>query len=100
MERHYCLQKSFIDSDREKNSASNDSIFNGFDMDINDLLGQKLIFGPFKNVQDISYYSTNIENKYDIRDQYILFYQFIKTISGTKTKKFSRIPEGKPGTKN
>ena len=68
--------------------------------DINDLLGQKLIFRSFKNVQDVPYYSANIEKKYDIHDQHTLFYRSVIVISEKKTKNFFQIPGGTSDTKN
>jgi hypothetical protein len=71
------VQNLFIYSDREKNSASNDTIFNASFTDLNGLPGQKLIFRSFLYPQDIPYNSTYIEKKYDIRDQHIWFYRSI-----------------------
>ena len=93
------LRNIFVDFDREKNSASNDTIFNGLIRILNGLLGQKLIFLSFLYAQDVPYYSTNIEKKCDIRDQHILFYRFIKFTNETKTKNIFRIPEGGPRLK-
>jgi hypothetical protein len=53
----------------------------------NGVLGQKLIFGPSKNPQDLSFYPTDFENKCDIRDQHVLFYHATKKTNGYKTKK-------------
>ena len=65
-------------------------------MNISGVLGQKLIFRPSKSAQDLSYYPTNSQSKYDIRDQHVFFYHSIKTTNGTKTKKNLWIPEGDP----
>ena len=94
------LWNLFIDSDREKNSASNDTIFNCLIRILNNLLGQKLIFWSFVCAQDVPYYSTNIEKKCDIRDHHILFYRSIKITNGTKTKKIFEYLRGTPGSKN
>ena len=93
------LRNLFIDCGREKNSASNDTIFNGLVRILNGLLGQKLIFLSFIYAQDVPYYSTNIEKKCDIHDQRILFYRSMKIKNGTKTKIIFRIPEGDPRLK-
>ncbi len=69
-------------------------------MDHNGFLGQKLIFRPSKNAQDLSYYSMNFENKCDIRDQHVFFYHSIKTTNGTKTNFFYKYLRGTPSTKN
>jgi hypothetical protein len=55
------LKNIFIDSDREKNSASNVTIFNGSFTGIDGLSGQKLIFRSFLYAQNLPYDSTNIE---------------------------------------
>jgi hypothetical protein len=65
----------------------------------NGFLGQKLIFRPSKNAQDLSFYPTTFENKCDIRDQHVLFYHSIKKTNGYKTKKFCEYLRGTPGTK-
>ena len=43
----YTLKTFFVDSDREKDSASNVTIFNRSFTDIDGVLGQKLIFRSF-----------------------------------------------------
>jgi len=50
-------------SDREKNSAVNESILNELNIDITGLLVPKLIFGSSKTTQDLSYYSSNFGKK-------------------------------------
>ncbi len=61
MEKYYCLQKPFIYSDAEKNSASNELTPKVFSTDIKNLIGEKLVFRPILNAQDFSYYSRNFE---------------------------------------
>jgi hypothetical protein len=64
---HYQLKKIFfsrnlsIISDRDKNSASNDFIFNESYALINGFLGQKLIFPSIKSAQHVPYLPTNFE---------------------------------------
>jgi hypothetical protein len=47
-EKSFLLEKCFIHLDREKNSSSNEIIFNNFKKCIGDLVNQKLIFLPEK----------------------------------------------------
>ncbi len=49
-----------MNSDREKNSASNDFIFNESYAGINGFLGQKLIFPSIKSAKNVPYNQTNI----------------------------------------
>ena len=81
-EKRLYVENLFIDSDREKNSASNDCICNGSYMDIGSLSGQKLIFQHVESAPDVPYYLANIGKNYDIRDQHTLFYHPIKTNNG------------------
>jgi hypothetical protein len=60
MEKNVFLEHFFINSDREKNAASNDSIFNEYFARINGFLGEKLFFVSIKSVQRVPY-PTNIE---------------------------------------
>jgi hypothetical protein len=78
MEKYFFLENFSINSDREKKSASNYSIFNESYARINGFLGQTLIFPCIKSVQDVPYYPTNIKKKRDTRDQHILFYRSMK----------------------
>ena len=50
-----------MDSDREKNSASNESIFDESKSDFDGLSGQKLIFRTLRKCSDLFYYSTSFE---------------------------------------
>jgi hypothetical protein len=97
--KHSSFQNLLIYSDREKISASNEPNIKGHIHDIDELLGQKLIFQSFENVQDIAYYPANLEKKYDIRNQHTSFYRSVQTINGKMTKNFFRIPGGYPRQK-
>jgi hypothetical protein len=48
IEKKLNVPKVLIDSDREKNSASNEHIFIEFKSDFYGLTGQKLVFGPLR----------------------------------------------------
>jgi hypothetical protein len=69
----------------------NESIFNESETGIDSFSGQKLIFRPYKNAQDISYYSINFERKSYIRDQHILFYHSVNTANESTVKQFFNI---------
>ena len=94
IEKDSYRENLLIVSDREKNSASNKTIFNESDTNNSGLLGQKLIFPSFKSTQDVPYFPMNIEKQCYIHDQHILFYRSIKITNETKKKKFFRIPGG------
>ncbi len=74
-------------SDTEKNSPSNEYIFENLKLDIIDLLGQKLIFRSSKKVLNISYYSINFEKKHHIRNQRALFQRSANIIKRVKRKR-------------
>ena len=48
--------KSFVDSDKEKSSALNESIFVEFKLGFGRLEGQNLVFRSFKSATDTCYY--------------------------------------------
>ena len=48
IKKHLNILKSFVDSDREKNSALNESIFVEFKLGFDELEGQTLVFRSFK----------------------------------------------------
>ncbi len=64
IENDFYHERCFVYSDREKNSASNESNFNNFKTDICDLLDQQLIFRSSKMVLDLPYYLTSFEKKH------------------------------------
>ncbi len=87
MGRKRFLSLCFIGSEREKHSASNESIFIYFQTNLDRFLSQKLAFRSPKKTLDFSYYSNTFENKLHIYNQHILFYHFMKIINGLTTKK-------------
>ncbi len=59
-DRHNCL----IDSDRKKNSALTEAIFNQTKTGNSGFPGQKLIFRPSKVLQYFSYFQKNCEKNF------------------------------------
>jgi hypothetical protein len=58
--KSFVLEKCLMCLDREKDSASNETIFNNFTKHIGGLRGQKLIFRPEKKALDLPYFSANL----------------------------------------
>jgi hypothetical protein len=61
IEKDLNIKEVLIDADREKNSASNENIFNESKSDIHGPLSQKLILGLPESASDFCYYPMNFK---------------------------------------
>ena len=64
--KHWNILKNFVDSDREKDSALNESIFVQFKLSFDGPEGQKLVFRSFKKRFRCLLLSDNFFKKCDI----------------------------------